>query len=426
MAEEQAKNPENFETPAGAEPSKQDEQVIHVIPDKFYGATGKAIMKEPSATPPPAASAGSATPAAPKPESGKKKFPVLIVVIVLIVLLGGGGAAAYFLLFADKGQQCGDNTCDSSETYKTCPSDCQEPGPQCGDGACERPENYNTCPQDCEAPKPVCGDGTCEEDEDYKSCPGDCEAPEAECGNDICEEDLGETWKDCPGDCMPPEPNQASDTDSDGLTDDEENLIYKSDPNKSNSDGDSFVDLNEVLNMFDPANPDPAVLIDNPGITSYGNTAYGIEIYRPSSWTVREILSERAVHFTAPTGEVVEVTVFSKEEDQPLMQWYNSQPKTGTNGQVESGTNKKGYEQVISSNRRVIYVSDGTTVVMLDYKLVEELEIRYRVTLTMMANSLIISEPVSASAPTEGGETGTALPVSSESSESEAEEPPVE
>ncbi|MEA3249079.1 MAG: hypothetical protein U9Q03_01835 [Patescibacteria group bacterium] len=424
MAEEKPTKPEEFEKPASADKLlKKDEPDIHVIPERFYGATAKSKFKEP--TPPPPSTPGVPKLEAPKPEKPIKKFPVAIVVIVVLLLLGGG-VTTYFLYFADKGEVCGDGTCAADESYESCPEDCPEPGAVCGDDKCEAPENYNTCPQDCEAPT-VCGDGECEAGEDYKSCPGDCEAPEAECGNGQCEEDLGETYKNCPKDCMPPEPDQAFDTDSDGLTDDEENLIYKSDRNKSNSDGDSFVDLNEVLNLFDPAKPDPAMLIDNPGIEHYSNAEYGIELYRPKLWSVREIVAERTVHFTSSTGETFKVSIFEKSADKSLMNWYLEQPLDGfSEGQVEQAVSRKGYDQIITANRRNVYVSDGTTVVVLRYDLADQLEIRYRVTLTMMANSLTITKAAPVEASTEDEDTGPALPVSGEAEEEAEEEPPPE
>ncbi len=420
MAEDTAKKPGEFEKPAGMDAVKGDEPVIHVIPDRFYGGSAKGKMHDPTTLPPPPSAAPTASGPG-QPGKPARKFPLAIVIIVLLVLIGGG-AAAYFLFLQPQGEICGNDICASEEDFDSCPQDCPEPGPVCGDGRCEPPENTTSCRQDCR-PATVCGNGECEEGENFGSCPGDCEPPVAVCGNGLCEEDLGEDYKVCPQDCVAPEPAQAPDTDSDGLTDDEEQLIYGSDPNRSNSDGDSYVDLNEVLNLFDPAKHDPAALIDNPGVAAYANTDYGIELYRPTAWTVREIVSERTVNFTAPTGEVFEVTIFTKAEDESLMDWYLDQPLDGITGQVESGENKKGYEQVISANRRVVFVSNGNTIVSLKYELQDQLEIRYRVTLTMMANSLTITGTAPIEAPAESASSESNLPVSGSTGNMEVEAP---
>ncbi|MCA9664561.1 MAG: hypothetical protein KC503_03205 [Myxococcales bacterium] len=47
---------------------------------------------------------------------------------------------------------CGDGTCNTGETCKSCPRDC---GSCCGNGTCDAGENFSTCPGDC----PTCGNG---------------------------------------------------------------------------------------------------------------------------------------------------------------------------------------------------------------------------------------------------------------------------
>jgi len=44
----------------------------------------------------------------------------------------------------------------------------------CGDGECHETETWETCPEDCEEPEPGCGDGTCAPGEDFATCPADC------------------------------------------------------------------------------------------------------------------------------------------------------------------------------------------------------------------------------------------------------------
>ncbi len=51
---------------------------------------------------------------------------------------------------------CGDGTCNGSETFESCASDCPPPPPPpvCGDKKCEGNENYTTCESDCDPPPP--------------------------------------------------------------------------------------------------------------------------------------------------------------------------------------------------------------------------------------------------------------------------------
>ncbi|KPJ85798.1 hypothetical protein AMJ57_01650, partial [Parcubacteria bacterium SG8_24] len=235
---------------------------------------------------------------------------------------------------------------------------------------------------------PVCGDNVCEGEEKPENCPVDCGPPPPVCGDNKCEGD--ETYESCPGDCEPPEPVAADDTDSDGLTDDEERRIYGSNPTEPNSDNDSFVDLNEVLNLFDPAQAEPGQLLDNPGITLYRNVNFGFDIYRPSSWRVSEDEELQQVSFAAPDGETILIRAESKPVNQALLDWYLEQSPGVNRSQVEVLTTRQGYARVVSPDRMTNYISDGDKVLVMSYDLGGELTIRYRVTFAMMANSLQI------------------------------------
>jgi hypothetical protein len=50
---------------------------------------------------------------------------------------------------AYKASECGDDHCDSGETFENCPEDCEAPPEGCGDGQCGVGEDYTVCPADC-------------------------------------------------------------------------------------------------------------------------------------------------------------------------------------------------------------------------------------------------------------------------------------
>lgn len=74
------------------------------------------------------------------------------------------------------GTNCGDNTCNGTETAATCPSDCSA---VCGDNACTHTESVDNCPVDC-GPSQVCGNNVCDNGENFNNCPNDCEAPKGQ------------------------------------------------------------------------------------------------------------------------------------------------------------------------------------------------------------------------------------------------------
>ena len=153
---------------------------------------------------------------------------------------------------------CGNGVCDIGEDCNTCSSDCiSGSGPSCGNGICEASagEDCNSCPQDCNSktkgnPKThyccgeggvcgssqcssdpfsctegptasyCCGDAVCEGAEDSASCEIDCPAPV--CGDAVC--DSSEDICSCSVDCGTPSSselscNDGSDNDCDGAVD---------------------------------------------------------------------------------------------------------------------------------------------------------------------------------------------------------------
>ncbi len=366
-----AENPNELTKPAGAAPGG-DEPVIHIIPEKFYGA---ALRKKlPKAQPAPAAASQPQQQAAPKKQG---KTGLLIAIGVLVLLIGSAGA--YFLLGSKKtapppapvntappAPVCGDAKCDApSETYENCKADCPPPPPVCGDRQCDAAtENYNTCPADCPPPAPVCGDAKCEEPT--------------------------ESVTSCPEDCKKPEPTAGADADADGLTDEEESQLYHTNPNDPETDKDSFLDNNEVLKLFDPAKPTPAMLRDNPGIAIYANAEQHYEVFRPANWTVKEDdASMKTVFFNAPSGETVTILISDKQPGQTIMDWYLAHTPGVTSSQVTMYNTRQGYDAIISPDQFAHYVDLGNGhVASVTYGLGTRLQVQYKVTFQMMVQSL--------------------------------------
>ncbi|MFA6603609.1 MAG: hypothetical protein WCT10_02060 [Patescibacteria group bacterium] len=374
-------------TPTAALPgANSSETVIHVIPDEFYGAALKKKVVEPPKKPAVPAPAAAANPPASKPPQPKKRSALPIILIVIFLLLALGGSAAYYFLVYQPGQKAKGPVQPAINTNANIPA-----GPVCGDNRCESGENFAVCPADCPSPGPVCGDNKCEAPETVETCSADCVPPGPVCGDNKCEEP--ETLETCAADCEPPEPTPGADSDFDGVTDAEETGIYGSDMSNPDSDGDSFVDLNEVLNLFDPARPRPALLVNNPGIAVYKSAVQGYEIFRPASWVVSEKGEDgKETYFTSPKGEFIQVLVETNDTDKTLLDWYLEQSPGVVGSEVQLLKTLGGHEEILSPDKMTAFVAAGKRIFIVSYNLGGQNKLDYAVTFKMVVNSLKVAE----------------------------------
>ena len=347
----------------GAPASAGDEPVIHVIPERFYMAgLKKKVKAEPpkqAAAIPSPAPAGTPSPV-PPPKPAKKKggnAVILVFALVALVLIGGGGAAVYFLTRPQP-----------TPSKMPLVNSAQPPAPAapvCGDGKCDATESPDTCSADCkpvQPPAPVCGDNKCEGDETAQSCPADCK------------------------------PIFGQDTDNDGVSDIEETTIYGTNPKDADSDGDTYLDLNEIVNLFDPTNPSPSGLLKaNAGIAQYDSPSGEFSLLYPKSWTAEPgDQAAGGVIFKAPTGEFIQVLIVDKPATQNLMDWFLEQNPTVKSSDVQSLKTKQGNDGVLSADRMTAYIGSGAKVVVVSYDLGNQTEINYRATFQMMVRSLVV------------------------------------
>lgn len=387
--------PSGANTPAAA---SSNEPVIHVIPEKFYGAGLK--MKAPPLAAAPAPVVVPGAPGVPVPPGGAPKKPdtkkKIIIIAAGVIALIGVGVAAYFLAApseppAPPAPVCGNNKCEApSETSASCVADCPKPAPVCGDNKCEAPlETSASCSDDCGPPAPVCGDNKCvAPSETSVNCPVDCPLPKPVCGDNKCEAPE-ETTASCVADCKPPEPKPGVDSDSDGLSDQEEREVFGTEPSNPNSDRDSYVDLNEVLNLYDPAGPAPALLRNNLKIATYDNKDLGYSLLYPKAWIITNLPEvDASIEISAPGEESFTVEVRPKVAGQGIMDWYLAYDGSVTSSQVEPFKTRAGFDSIMSPDRMTAAVDLGDKIVLIKYELGGELLVEYRVTFQMVVQSL--------------------------------------
>ncbi len=211
---------------------------------------------------------------------------------------------------------------------------------------------------------------------------------------------LGETAEETPSETeerpetTPPASSEArpgTDSDSDGLTDVEEQTIYATDPFLPDTDADGFLDGNEVFHRYNPNGTAPGTL-ESAGLVKPYNASvatsteplpYGI-LY-PAVWSLTGEDPINAV-FLAPTSEQVLLTVSAKAAGEALASWLTSQGMDPTT--FRASVTKNGLSLLTSEDQLTAYVDGGDQVVTLRYDLGIKGSVDYLQTFQMMLNSL--------------------------------------
>ncbi len=112
-----------------------------------------------------------------------------------------------------------------------------------------------------------------------------------------------------------------SDEDGDGLSAEEE-VIFGTDPRKSDSNNNSYADLVEVENGYDPANP--GSLETNRGLRRYQEASGAFSFLYPASWKVSELGDGSTFVFAAPDNSIIQLSVQDNFDKQSILGWYSA------------------------------------------------------------------------------------------------------
>lgn len=173
------------------------------------------------------------------------------------------------------------------------------------------------------------------------------------------------------------------DTDSDGLTDTEETIVYGTNPNLPDSDADGFLDGNEVFHGYNPNGTAPGTLV----LAQLAQILQidGFQLLHPIKWSVLPAASGLGSVISASTGESVTITIITKDVSLSLADWYQQSGKVG----IPSGSKtRKAYPMLVEKNQLGVYIDLGTQVVSLVYDTSTKATIDYLQTFQMMVNSV--------------------------------------
>lgn len=184
-----------------------------------------------------------------------------------------------------------------------------------------------------------------------------------------------------------------ADADTDGLTDLEERLLYASDPGLPDTDGDGFLDGNEVFHGYNPTQPSPSTLMDAGLLKTYAvNAAPGEILYSipyPASWTVTASADDpRDAVFALTTGETLTVSVEDKADAaQTLDAWHAAQSQAVP---VRPSVTKGGIKTLQSEDGLTAYVDRGVSVLIFHLDPGIKGTVDYLQTFKMMLNGLAL------------------------------------
>ena len=190
-----------------------------------------------------------------------------------------------------------------------------------------------------------------------------------------------------PSSPFPDELRPGRDSDSDGLTDLEEQL-YGTNNRLPDTDADGFLDGNEVYNRYHPNAPAPHTLLDS-GAVKIFTIGEVFTIFYPSTWTPQSVPGESvAAVFAALTGETITISAEPKSPAVSLSDWYVAQGPSSTLAEVQESTTKNGYEMLMTNDEMIAFVDAGGYAIRINYHVIGKQTVDYLQTFQMMLNSV--------------------------------------
>jgi hypothetical protein len=164
-----------------------------------------------------------------------------------------------------------------------------------------------------------------------------------------------------------------ADADKDGLPDAEE-VYFGSNPLKADTDGDTYLDKNEVDNLYNPVGAN-AITFDM-NIIEYDNSKENYSLLHPKSFKIQDVLNDGSViSFTAPDNPDynVEISVRADAAKQDILAFYD-QLFPNTPAQASDVIAKNGLSGLFSPDKTKYYAIDDakSKIYTISYKTIAD------------------------------------------------------
>jgi len=182
-------------------------------------------------------------------------------------------------------------------------------------------------------------------------------------------------------------PPRGPDVDNDDFTNVEE-LLFGTDIDNQDTDGDGYLDGNEIINLYDPLST-TGKLADN--ITTakvFFNEIQNYSVLYPAKWMSENRTSDykETVFYDDKNGDFFTIHVYDNPQAITLLNWYLTSAQ-GTKSEDLITFNAKKIDGLATKDMMNVYFSANDKVYLLSYKVLNEKELNYYSTFLMFAKS---------------------------------------
>jgi hypothetical protein len=177
-----------------------------------------------------------------------------------------------------------------------------------------------------------------------------------------------------------------TDSDGDGLTDTEEEL-YNTDKLMADTDGDSYPDGEELINLYSPVAGNGAKLATSSLINIYTNLVYKYTVFHPAGWLARPLdETNQEALITSATGETIEIIIMDNPDNISIETWYRNQMAGMDIDELERDK-IDGQDAVWSIDGQTLYTAYAGRIYSLTYHHGSHEKLNFKTTFKMMIKS---------------------------------------